>query len=153
MADSCSEIYWASKILHHSSNFYPFSNIYGIRVWMGRSSQTDFMHQQWMCPVCCGGIHKNVKKHWFWPKNHLDFHRRFWLSYVCMMFVLRKTQSNLNWIVLWILVDFLNFLFNDLPNNRITWWIDLMAFKGNHPVIYSAKYPFQTNFTWSSYWF
>ena len=28
----------------------------------GRSSQRDFMHQQWNCPVCCGGIHKNGER-------------------------------------------------------------------------------------------
>ena len=54
---------------------------------MGRSSQTDFIHQQWNCPVQCGGIHKNVKNTDFLLKNQIK---------LCMIYVMRKEQ--LIWI-------------------------------------------------------
>ena len=93
----------------------------------------------------------------------------FWLFDVSML-VMRKTHTNLNWLVLWILVIFLFiyfylfiyyyyyyyfwtfkilyffFLMNDLLNNRKTWKMDLIAFKRNYPVIYSVLSSFQTTF-------
>ena len=77
-----------------------------------------------------------------------------------MMFVMKKKKkktfiSTDMFCEFWsIFLNFqiLYFFFNDL-NNRITWQIDLMAFKRNYPVIYGVWYPFQTNFTLSSYWF
>ena len=54
-----------------------------------------FMHQQWNCPVRCGGIHKNVKNSDFDPKkpNQWNFRRKLWLFYVCMMFVMREKKK------------------------------------------------------------
>ena len=105
--------------------------------------------------------------------NQSDFRRKLWLFYVCMMFVMRKTQINLNRFVLWILVilliyfinlfiyfilfiyyfflsfKFWHFFLNDLPNNRITWWKNLMTFKCNYQsfMVFSIHFFEQKCFT------
>ena len=44
-------------------------------------------------PVCCGGMHKNVQTLILTQKsNQSDFRRKLWLFYVCMIFVMRKTD-------------------------------------------------------------
>ena len=155
-------IYWSSKILHHSSNCYTFSNTYGIWKYWIEYEQTDHLKQI----LCIGSdivlsvgaeFTKMLKILILTQKsNRSNFHRKLWLFYVRMMFVMRQTQIDLNWFVLRILVDFLNFLilaFLLVLNNRIAWQHDLMGFKCIYPVIYGVLYQFQTNLTWSPYWF
>ena len=77
-------------------------------VWMGMSSQTDVMHQQWNCPVCFGVIQTNVKNTDFndLKIKSIEFPKKSLVG-LCLSFVMRNTQINLN--ILWIWVDFLNF--------------------------------------------
>ena len=123
-------IYWASKILHHSSNCYSFFKLWYLKimnwVWIGISSQRDFMHQQWNCPVCCGGIHKNVKNTKFDPKiKSIGF--PFW------------TVSSWQWPLLWLLFSLLRSY--QSWSNQLTCDTDPDMIQTSRPKTHETKLP------------